>query len=72
MNLRMCVVIAVLIAKMAIRQHDDETANIADHIIEPAGFKDGVMTALMLQRKVMHKDDAVHKHRGPDPETIIG
>lgn len=66
-NLCMCVVVAMLIAEMAAGQHDDETANIADHIVEPAGFEHCVMTTFMLKRKVVHEDDAVHEHRGPDP-----
>ena len=72
MNLRVGVVVAVFVAEVAIREHDDETANIANHIVEPTGLEHGVMTAFMLQRKVMHEDDAVDEHRRPDPEGTIG
>ena len=59
-------VITVFIAEMAIGQHDDKAANVADEVIQPTCFKNGVMHTFMLQREMMHQYDALNEHGRPN------
>ena len=54
------------------RQDDDQAANLADQIVQPAGAENRVVHAFVLDREVVDQNDAVQEHCRPDQPAFPG